>query len=620
MSEVDSIVLFGLRSIGCEVEAPISDFDAPQFYKCCVACLKHMGTDTDTEDLPNQLPMATATKFKACTALAKAIQSAGYPDEIGFNSFMYLNHREVTKLLAWLVNQLPTEGGAEEPLPVWTLLKRAAGSIEEVYQLSIDRKTKQLQRIPKTLSGPHELPPLRHLHTQHLPLFLQHHTPEAEASATPVLHNQIPDPRDLPASLLEYNTRHLAQDQAREEDWTSLGIHSGLPPAQYHAHKKTQLEARLQAAMLQASGRYACAASGSFHAHVAAPVSVAEAPVHTSRFMKEVQFAHSESTEAPPVNLEVVPAAEAQAAVEAALQERLASVRAALRVEEERLMGLRRETERLQAEAMGLREKATEVQREGQTLEQQYETHQKTIAYADDVDGNRSKLQQLAAGIQAELAEIQAAFEAKHSKYTIQLSFITAAHEERKATMQAKLDELHSAKHRIKALAVEMKAKEEQKAALQQELNRLPKTIDRDHLIQRIMDIIRNIKKQQNEITKINLDNKELQKEINSTTEAVTRSFVATEEKVYKDAQKDDVAKKVYKQLIALHENFTALIDVVDETGRCKQAQHALEEKKSAMAQRNDGLNMQQLEKDLFEIKQENQELAARLKERRKGH
>ena len=75
---------------------------------------------------------------------------------------------------------------------------------------------------------------------------------------------------------------------------------------------------------------------------------------------------------------------------------------------------------------------------------------------------------------------------------------------------------------------------------------------------------------------------------------------------------------QVYRQLIALRENFDHLIKAVEETGLVRQQQHGLEEKQCALVQRNDGLSMERLEEDAEMIRAENAQLQADIKALRK--
>ncbi|MEQ2268255.1 Coiled-coil domain-containing protein 22, partial [Xenotaenia resolanae] len=110
------------------------------------------------------------------------------------------------------------------------------------------------------------------------------------------------------------------------------------------------------------------------------------------------------------------------------------------------------------------------------------------------------------------------------------------------------------------------------------ELESLPQDVSRSAYTQRILEIVGNIKKQKEEISKILSDTKELQKEINSLTGKLDRSFAVTDELVFKDAKKDESVRKSYKYLAALHENCNLLIQTIEDTGTILREIRDLEE------------------------------------------
>jgi predicted ribonuclease YlaK len=112
------------------------------------------------------------------------------------------------------------------------------------------------------------------------------------------------------------------------------------------------------------------------------------------------------------------------------------------------------------------------------------------------------------------------------------------------------------------------------------ELNKLPKSINRQVYVNRIMDIVKNLEKQKADIQKvltavclpasvvacsillisftgqILVDVRRVQKDINSTSETSKRSFAVADEVVYQAAKtkKDPFSTQAYKNVIALRE------------------------------------------------------------------
>jgi hypothetical protein len=95
----------------------------------------------------------------------------------------------------------------------------------------------------------------------------------------------------------------------------------------------------------------------------------------------------------------------------------------------------------------------------------------------------------------------------------------------RKADMKYKLDRIKQMREEMKRLAVEIREKDELVKQLMEELSKLPKQVQRTGYTRRIMDIMRNIEKQQITISGILKDTRETQKEINTASEVLDPAF-----------------------------------------------------------------------------------------------
>ncbi|XP_057243610.1 coiled-coil domain-containing protein 22 [Malurus melanocephalus] len=110
------------------------------------------------------------------------------------------------------------------------------------------------------------------------------------------------------------------------------------------------------------------------------------------------------------------------------------------------------------------------------------------------------------------------------------------------------------------------------------ELEALPRDVSRAVYTQRILEIVGNIRKQKEEIGKILEDTRALQKEINALVGKLERTFSVTDELLFKDAKRDEVVRKAYKYLAALHENCAQLIRTIEDTGTIQREIRDLEE------------------------------------------
>lgn len=126
---------------------------------------------------------------------------------------------------------------------------------------------------------------------------------------------------------------------------------------------------------------------------------------------------------------------------------------------------------------------------------------------------------------------------------------------------------LISLKESAKAMKDEYDTKEQNKNQLKYNYEKLKGGNKRSIYTKRILEIISNVDKQNMEIKKILDDTRELQKEINTLEGQLDRCFAIADETLFKDAKKDDQAKKAYKLLALLHSECNTIVSLVNDTG-----------------------------------------------------
>ncbi|RXN29411.1 coiled-coil domain-containing 22 [Labeo rohita] len=170
-------------------------------------------------------------------------------------------------------------------------------------------------------------------------------------------------------------------------------------------------------------------------------------------------------------------------------------------------------------------------------------------------------------------------------------------------------------KHRVPLIDEHRRLKELCSNRELTEYETLSKDVSRSAYTMRILEIVGNIKKQKEEITKILSDTKDLQKEINGLTGKLDRTFAVTDELVFKDAKKDESVRKSYKYLAALHENCTQLIQTIEDTGTIMREIRDLEEQIETENGKRTVSNLEKILEDYKAIRQENSALAAKIRE-----
>ncbi|XP_059060177.1 coiled-coil domain-containing protein 22 isoform X2 [Achroia grisella] len=122
-------------------------------------------------------------------------------------------------------------------------------------------------------------------------------------------------------------------------------------------------------------------------------------------------------------------------------------------------------------------------------------------------------------------------------------------------------------KQNAKVMKDEYENKEKIKKQLKINYEKLKGGNKRSIYTKRILEIISNVDKQNMEIKKILEDTRQLQKEINSLEGQLDRCFTIADETLFRDAKKDDQAKKAYKLLALLHSECNTIVSLVNDTG-----------------------------------------------------
>ena len=127
-------------------------------------------------------------------------------------------------------------------------------------------------------------------------------------------------------------------------------------------------------------------------------------------------------------------------------------------------------------------------------------------------------------------------------------------------------------------LLEECKSKDQQYSQLVTEVQKLPREVNRSAYTQRILEIINNVRKQKDEIDKVLADTREIQKDINTLTGRLERSFTVVDELIFRDARTNETSRRAYKLLATLHSDCSELVTLVEETGATIREIRDLEE------------------------------------------
>lgn len=133
----------------------------------------------------------------------------------------------------------------------------------------------------------------------------------------------------------------------------------------------------------------------------------------------------------------------------------------------------------------------------------------------------------------------------------------------------------------------------------------------------RIMEIIKQIRKQKGEIGRIVRDVRGLQVEIAGSSDKLQRTLAIageTMEKAASEAPKDAAYRTVLRQLLTVQELFTQLVAATSALGSLENELRALDARVEQLASRDDAASIAAVMRDVGEVRAENAALEAQLR------
>uniref|UniRef100_A0A8C9SZY9 Coiled-coil domain-containing protein 22 n=1 Tax=Scleropages formosus TaxID=113540 RepID=A0A8C9SZY9_SCLFO len=606
------------RDVAEDIQS-VKQFTSELIVEAVVRCLRVIDPPLGN-GLSATLPPGMSARFRLGMSLAQACQDLGYKGEIGYQTFLYSNEPEIRSLLMFLVEKLPRESAeaSDQPTGKLALLQKSiADQIKAQLAVSWVPPSCRLPFLCQTQvylnypfcaypsSMPNSVVEVKKYYKDFL----------LPVTAQPSQHSSVP------ASLLEHHALELSAAQEWENEWNSQGLLSRLSPEDYRSRKRARLQKRileqLRVAAQPCLDSQNAPRSGQDLAELLH--SFGGASIGGNVLTKGTRFTHTEKftfTQDPEK------AAQQMAAAANSLPNSHQSEEDLRARQQEEVASLQQQLQQLVRISLGVLLSVSQVsdelkQWEASNMEKEASVRVKkqTVDLLPDAENNLAKLQALVESSAKRVASLSSQWE-KHRAPLVEehqrLKELSSSHELESSRKLSEIKDLHD---KIRQSAEDAKKKEGLYKQLMKEFENLPKDVSRSAYTMRILEIVGNIKKQKEEITKILSDTKDLQKEINSLTGKLDRTFAVTDELVFKDAKKDESVRKSYKYLAALHENCTQLIQTIEDTGTIMREIRDLEEQIETENGKKTVSNLEKILEDYKAIRQENSALAAKIRE-----
>uniref|UniRef100_A0A8C7MC87 Coiled-coil domain-containing protein 22 n=1 Tax=Oncorhynchus kisutch TaxID=8019 RepID=A0A8C7MC87_ONCKI len=646
MDEVDKILIHSLRQTGTDVGKDVQSvkhFTSELIVEAVVRCLRVIDPALGSGLCPS-LPPGMSARFRVGMSLAQACQDLGYKGEIGYQTFLYSNEPEIRSLLMFLVEKLPRESAeaSDQPAGKSALLQKSiAAQIKAQLALPWLSPSCRLPLLCKTqnpgpshsfhsqtLSLPHCLKVPGKKQLKGKPQNTQDPHNLLSLDFLPPVTAQPSQHASVPASLLEQHAGELSAAQEWENEWNSQGLLSRLTPEEYRSRKRARLQKRIEEQLRTAAQTRpdTLGAHGSGSDLTELLQSFGGSPLIGDILAKGTRFTHTEKftfTEEPEKAAKQMAAAanslpsshQSEEDLQARQQEELASLQQQLQQLSLSLEEVGGDMRQLTVSIHQVSDELKQKELSNTEEEDSVRVKKQTIYLLPDGENNLAKLQALVEGSAERVVNLAAQWEKHRAPLIDEHRRLKELCSNQEIESSRKLSEIKELHEKISQSAEEAKKKEGLYKQLITEFENLPKDISRSAYTARILEIVGNIRKQKEEITKILSDTKELQKEINSLTGKLDRTFAVTDELVFKDAKKDESVRKSYKYLAALHENCTQLIQTIEDTGTIMREIRDLEEQIDTENGKKTVSNLEKILEDYKAIRQENSALAAKIRE-----
>ncbi|EFN80618.1 coiled-coil domain-containing protein 22 homolog [Harpegnathos saltator] len=576
MEEIDNIIVHSLRQIGCDIEESVtnlSGFNTELVVEATVRCLEAIRPGLG---LSTVLPVNMAARFRLGATLAQTCMELGYRGDIGYQTFLYNSEADLRRVFMFLIEKLPKES-------------------EKTINESMSKIALLEKLIASAISQGLLIPWLPHYcHKREF-----RNRGRANTSYTSV-NIEVPV-ASVEDDYKDYNMRYLqpVPDQMQN-------ISCFLPSIiSYNARAlntcSVDITERINWLNSQQSEKNVYPNASNIVSELSKFSSDNKAQISKDSQVKPKSATHS----VLPDQETLKNVAKQEVEIES-MKVECESLR--LNIEE-----LQNEIKKLTTRLAQATVTSQNEEKELKTSEEQKKIKARTYELLQDGPENIKKLESIIEASTNKLINLANQWEKHRVPLIIRYRQEREKHSTKANASQKKLDEIKLLKEREKELQEECRNKDQQYSQLVAEVQKLPREVNRSAYTQRILEIINNVRKQRDEISKVLADTREIQKEINMLTGRVERSFTVVDELIFRDARTNEASRKAYKLLATLHSDCNELVSLVEETGATIREIRDLEEQIDTESTKNVGANLERITADLKQMKQETAALTAQL-------
>ncbi|OXU25260.1 hypothetical protein TSAR_003804 [Trichomalopsis sarcophagae] len=579
MEEVDNIIVHSLRQIGCDVDENITNlasFDTELVVRATVKCLEIIRPGLGLNPV---LPVNMAARFRMGATLAQCCSELGYRGDIGYQTFLYSAESDLRRVLMFLIEKLPKESDKSIAEP--------------------DTKSAQLEKlISSALQSQIAVP--------WLPYYC--HKKRSKFNIKTKIPFQV-----VPLNVVvkdddeEYQNYHLHYKPSLLEQVSNVKY---LVPSVIVLNSRTESSPQLT---VVEKVNWLNSQEYDRTLEVAENGSGLLGRLITGMKFKDTENQIGDSNKTAQPDIEKQELVEMKEDVNIIKEQEIDRIKTDCE-------GLKVAIEDIQAD---IKQLVSEINRATvaeqseikalASYEEESKIKMKAYELLENGEDDTQKLKEAVEAYVNKLINLANQWEKHRSPLIGQYRDEREKHSSKASASQKKLDELRLLRDKERELLEECRSKDQQYSQLVADVQKLPREVNRSAYTQRILEIINNIRKQKDEIDKVLGDTREIQKEINTLTGRLERSFTVVDELIFRDARTKEVSRKAYKLLATLHSDCSELVNLVEETGATIREIRDLEEEIDSESTKNIGANLERITADLKQMRQETASLTAQL-------
>jgi hypothetical protein len=574
----DPLALQFLAAAGIDLPddvASLGELDAEAVAAACGGCLNIIFEAKGEEQrFPTKLASNPGVRFRVCTSLATAISGLGFPGELGFSQILYPSEAETRRILLFLVDQMPK--GGQEGDGAGGALAAGPGSFDDQVRNAL-QDALAVSWVPVGWL-PRRVPKVRHPGLR-----------RAWAHA-----GLLSAKRAQKQAALEARLQTLSGGGGAGATSRAGGF--GDPPAEWTSDGAGAARVRYGGGFGRAEGRLAHEARFAHDEGGGFDVAAAAGAVDGETAAQRAERAERDKLQALLGELE---------AIHSAIEEQKGLADSAKAAEAALVASVRQ----LEGE---VRQSGIEQQR--REVDQQ--VRRRALELATDPDGSRKRLQAAIAQSAASLMELAEEWEGHRGPLLAQIRDAQLERQLRREGAAKKMGEVKTLRADMRAMVRDLGERDEAIGRLTAETGKA-KGAPRASYTERIMDVVRNVRKQRAGIEEILADIRESQKEVNTHSERLQRSFSAADEIIFREAstaantKAGATSKACYKSLARMHEAFGNLVEHVQTIANSAAATGELQGKIAELEARNTNEAIERVNADLKVMKAENSKLVA---------